>query len=224
MKPLIAIPQMGNDPFRIYMKSKYVLSLRRSGARVRWILLDGSASSIASLRECDGLLLPGGADIAPERYGQQATAQCGKTNPARDEAEWKFLEAFLPTNRPVLGICRGLQVLNAFHGGTLHQHIPGHSDFKSRGKGFHEVRVIPGSRLEQIAATSQFSVNSLHHQAIDSLGEDLAVCAVSLDGIIESVVHTTHPFCLGVQWHPEHMYQKDLLQRKIFEAFLTACK
>lgn len=212
MKPQIAIPQMGYDPFRIYMKSKYALSLRRSGAGVRWIPLDGSPTSIASLLECDGLLLPGGADIAPERYNQIRSEQCGKSNPARDEAEWKFLEAFLSTNRPILGICRGLQMLNVFHGGTLHQHIPGHSDFKSRGKSFLQVHLVPGSRLEQILGTTPFSVNSLHHQAIDAPGENLAVCAVSQDGIIESVVHTNHPFCLGVQWHPEHMYQQDALQ------------
>ena len=224
MEPVIGIPQMGNDPFRIYMKSKYARSLRQTGANVRWIPLDGSKSSIASLLECDGLLLPGGPDIEPCRYSQQKSGLCGKTNPRRDEAEWKILAAFLPTKKPVLCICRGLQMLNVFLGGTLHQHIPGHSDFKSRGRGFHEVTIIPGSRLAQIIGTPKMFVNSLHHQAIDSTGEKLAICAISQDGIAEAVVHTEHPFCIGVQWHPEHMYRKDLSQRKLFEAFLNACK
>ena len=224
MKPVIAIPNIGNDPLRIYMKSKYALSLRKSGARVRWFPLDGSQSSIDTLLECDGLLMPGGVDIEPSRYGQQKSTQCGKTDPARDRAEWKILEAFLPTGKPILCICRGVQMLNVFQGGTLHQHIPNHSDFKSRSRGYHNVQLVTGSILEQIFDDPQLSVNSLHHQAIDIPGKHLSVCAVSEDGITEAVVHTDHPFCLGVQWHPEHMYQNDPRQQKLFEAFLNACK
>ena len=224
MKPVIAMPKLGNDPFRIYMKSKYVLSLWRTGAAVRWIPLDGSAESLAALLECDGLLMPGGVDIEPARYGQQKTEQCGKTDPARDAGEWRVLETFLPTGKPVLCICRGIQMLNVFQGGTLHQHIPGHSDFKTRGTGCHKVNLVSGSKLDQIFQVNQLTVNSLHHQAVDTLGKDLSVCAISEDGIVEAVVHTKHPFCLGVQWHPEHLFRRISLQRKLFQAFVEACK
>ena len=115
-------------------------------------------------------------------------------------------------------------MLNVFQGGTLYQHIENHSDFKSRSTGCHKVNVLPDSKLAKILNTSQFTVNSLHHQAIDSLGKDLAVAAVSEDGIIEAVVHTAHPFCLGVQWHPEHMSKHVSLQQKIFDTFVLACK
>jgi len=224
MKPVIAMPKLSNAPFRIYMKSKYVFSLWRSGARVRWIGNENTEANRHNLLECDGLLMPGGVDIEPARYGQETHEKCGRIDLARDAAEWWMLEAFLPSRKPVLGICRGIQMLNVFQGGTLHQHIDGHSDFKSRSTGCHKVNIVAGSCLEQLLGTSQFTVNSLHHQSVDSLGKDLEVCAVSEDGIVEAVVHTGHPFLLGVQWHPEHMSRKDKLQQTLFDAFVAACK
>ena len=224
MKPVIAMPKLSNDPFRIYMKSKYVFSLWRSGARVRWIGNKNTEDNRRALLKCDGLLMPGGVDIEPARYGQETHEKCGKIDLTRDAAEWWMLESFLPTQKPLLGICRGIQMLNVFQGGTLHQHIDGHSDFKSRSTGCHRVSILPGSRLETILSESCLTVNSLHHQAVDALGKDLAVCAVSEDGIVEAVIHTSHPFCLAFQWHPEHMSRKNKGQQKIFDTFVNACK
>jgi len=224
MKPVIAMPKLSNDPFRIYMKSKYVFSLWRGGARVRWIPPENTEANRAALLGCDGLLMPGGADIEPARYGQETIKECGKIDLARDAAEWWMLDAFLPTRKPVLGICRGIQILNVFQGGTLHQHIPNHSDFKSRATGCHAVRIQPNTMLAGMLQTKQIKVNSLHHQAVDSLGEDLVVCAVSEDGFVEAVSHKNHPFFLGVQWHPEHMSRKDPLQQKIFDVFVRKCR
>jgi len=224
MKPVIAMPKLSNDPFRIYMKSKYVFSLWRSGARVRWIRPENTEQNRRLLLECDGLLMPGGVDIEPARYGQETSTECGKIDLARDETEWWILETFLPTKKPVLGICRGIQMLNVFLGGTLHQHIPNHSDFKSRSKGCHRVHIRPNTMLADLLNQEEITVNSLHHQAVDVPGTDLAVCAVSEDGIIEAVAHTNHPFCLGVQWHPEHMSRNNGLQQRIFDVFVQKCR
>ena len=224
MKAVIAMPKMGNDPFRIYMKSKYIFSLRRSGAKVRWIPLDNMEESIPLLLQCDGLLMPGGVDIEPDRYGQIRSEKCGKSDLKRDEAEWQILEAFLPTKKPVLCICRGVQMLNVFQGGTLHQDIPGHSDFKSRSTGCHSVMLTPESRLRQILQTSEITVNSLHHQAADRIGTGLRVAAVSSDGITEALELENHPFCIGVQWHPEHLSRHQNAHQRIFDAFVKACK
>ena len=224
MKPVIAMPKLSNDPFRIYMKSRYVISLWRSGARVRWIGNEDTEENRRSLLECDGLLMPGGVDIEPARYGQETQEKCGKIDLSRDAMEWWILDTFLPTGKPVLGICRGIQMLNVFQGGTLHQHIDGHSDFKSRSTGFHKVSVVPGSRLDEILQKQLLTVNSLHHQVVDALGKDLVVCAKSEDGYIEAVEHSAHPFCLGVQWHPEHLSARRPDQQKIFDHFVSLCR
>lgn len=228
MKPVIGIPQMGQSLFRKYMKSKYVQSLVRAGAQVRWIELTDPEKAVSELLKCDGLLLPGGADVNPNLYGQEPTEKCGKPNTLRDTAEWKMLEAFLPTQKPVLCICRGVQLLNVFRGGTLHQDISlvqvsKHSDFLSKNRGIHQIKLSANTRLAQILKEEPLTVNSLHHQAVDWVGAELRVCAVSDDGFIEALELENHPFCMGVQWHPEHMSRKNPVQQRLFDVFVSAC-
>lgn len=224
MKVIIGMPKMGNSLMRIYMKSKYVFSLHRAGAKVRWIPWEDTPKNRARLLSCDGLLMPGGVDIEPARYGQETDPQCGKIDLARDAAEWWMLESYLPTRKPVLCICRGIQMLNVFCGGTLHQHIPGHSDFRNRGKGSHNVRVSPNTLLASITGMETLWVNSMHHQAVDKPASNVTVSAVNEDGITEAVELTDHPFCIGVQWHPEHLSKTREDQQKLFDAFVEACK
>ena len=226
--PVIAIPQMGTDLFRKYMKSKYVQSLERAGAQVLWIELDDMDKAIEEALGCDGLLLPGGADIDPKLYGQTASEKCGKPNEKRDAAEPKILEAFLKTDKPIFGICRGVQLLNVYMGGTLLQDIRDtqkykHSDFLSRAKSIHPISIEKGSRLYDILGAETAQVNSLHHQAIDKVGDGLKVTAKCGDGFVEALELEGHPFCVAVQWHPEHMSKKSEEQRKLFSAFVSAC-
>lgn len=229
MKPVIAMPKMENSLFRCYMISKYRASLRRAGAKVVRIPLKDLENRMDELLACDGLLLPGGADVQPKLYGQTPSDKCGKLEPPRDEGEWAMLEAFLTTNKPILCICRGEQLMNVFCGGTLHQDIGHiqrckHSDFRSRVWGCHEVSVTPGTKLHEILGADTCFVNSMHHQAVDSVGEGLTVSALSAEGIVEGLEKQDHPFFLGVQWHPEHMSAVNPQQRKLFEAFVNAAK
>lgn len=228
MKPVIAMPKLENTLFRCYMISKYILCLWRSGAKVVRIPLKDLEKNREKLLACDGLLLPGGADVDPSYYGQERSEKCGKVEKLRDEGEWAILEAFLPTEKPILCICRGEQLMNVFCGGTLHQDISEsqkckHSDFKSRADWTHTVEVVPGTRLASILGPGKCRVNSMHHQAVDIPAPGLTVNAVSGDGFVEGLEKEDHPFFLGVQWHPEHMSRKDKGQRKIFTAFVEAC-
>lgn len=228
-KPVIAIPQMGNDLFRKYMKSKYVNSLERAGALVRWIELDDVEKASRQALDCDGLLLPGGADVNPVMYGEEKSEKCGKPNETRDKAEPKILQKFIDAEKPVLAICRGIQILNVTMDGTLFQDIKAeqkckHMDFLSRARSIHSVSVEKDSVLYGILKTETAMVNSMHHQAINKIGENLKVAAKSEDGYVEALELENHPFCVGVQWHPEHMSKKSAEQRKIFTAFVEACK
>lgn len=229
MSVVIAIPQMGTDLFRKYMKSKYVKSIERAGAEVRWIELDDTGKAIKETLSCDGLLLPGGADIEPELYGREREEKCGKPNKLRDDYEFLIYADFVKTEKPILCICRGFQLLNVANGGTLHQDIAdikkcSHSDFLKRAKAIHDITITKDTKLFSIFSKTNTGVNSLHHQAIENVGENLIVSAVSEDGFVEAIELKEHPFCIGVQWHPEHMSKKDSLQQNIFNAFINACK
>jgi putative glutamine amidotransferase len=164
----------------------------------------------------DAIILAGGGDIDPARYGAERDPHCGPSSDERDGAELALAAAGLAAGVPVLGICRGLQVLNVALGGTLHQHLPdlkghdGHSP-EPAGYGAHEVSVAPGSRLAAILNRTDLTdhlpvvVPTHHHQAIDALGTGLAATAWATDGTIEAAEldPARHPFVVAVQWHPE---------------------
>ena len=201
-KVQIAMPLCGCKPFRIYMTGKYIASLHRAGAAVRLIRMTDPKLE-EKLLACDGLLLPGGGDIEPGRYGQTPIEKCGKPELLRDEAEWKMLTVFL--------------------GGTLHQDIPDHSAFKSRATGTHNVTLVSGSKLAAILKQTSVFVNSMHHQATDTPAPGFSVIARSADGTIEAQELEGHPSCIGVQWHPEHLSKTRADQQAIFDAFVRQC-
>ncbi len=222
-KPLIGLPDTGNGLFHKYMYSKYVTCLRRAGARVKVF----PTAQWEQAMDCHGLLLPGGDDVDPARYGRKKTGKCGKTDPRRDEAETILLEKFLATGRPFWGICRGEQMMNVFFGGTLYQDIKElqkdtHSSMVQRKKGSHWVTIERGSLLHSIVGTDRLFVNSLHHQAAEEIPQMLKVVARSDDGFVEALEHRSYPFCLGTQWHPEHMPQNE--QQALFRAFVEEAR
>ena len=188
-----------------------------------------SAEEARSLVGLDGLLLTGGCDVDPRQYGQDQARETQKPNPARDRMEIGLLGEALDRDLPVLGICRGLQLFNVYHGGTLIQHLkvdphrPPQGPKIDRAKPMHEISVAPDTKLAAIFGAGQHAVNSRHHQAVDKLGAGLMVSAKSVkDGIIEGLELPEKEFAVVVQWHPEDQVPGDGTQVKLFQAFADA--
>lgn len=161
------------------------------------------------LPRLDGLILSGGGDVDPARYGAATDPACGPANPDRDTAELDLVRQAIDSALPVLGICRGLQVINVFLGGTLIQHLPdvvgheGHSPEEAR-HGSHKVSVASGSQLARLLGRTEADVPTHHHQAIDRLGDGLVATAWADDGTVEAVeLAEPASFMVAVQWHPE---------------------
>ena len=177
----------------------------------------------------DGVLLTGGGDIHPSHYGHTPHPKLGDVDHARDHFELLLARAALSRNLPLLGICRGAQVLGVALGGDLVQDIDSDvEDAKKhpageRGKASHHwIEIAPGSRLSQIMGARRVRVNSSHHQANGRLGSGLRKVAWSEDGVIEAVEREGEDFVLGVQWHPERMWRRAPRQSRLFAAFAAA--
>lgn len=176
----------------------------------------------------DGLILCGGNDVDPSRYGEPINGAVD-IDYVRDEAEWALLKAYVDAGKPVLGICRGFQLINIFFGGSLHQHIP-ETDLHRDSTGFdraHPVTALENSLLGAAYGTS-FVVNSVHHQAVKRLGDGLRGTAFWNDTYVEAFEHTSAPI-FGVQWHPERMcFQQKRTDTvdgaAVFEIFINLCK
>jgi gamma-glutamyl-gamma-aminobutyrate hydrolase PuuD len=175
-----------------------------------------------------GLLLMGGSDVNPARYGEARVGDTEESDDVRDELECALIEEALARDLPLLAICRGLQILNVQQGGTLIQHLPSTARHrqrtKNRGTPVHRVEIVPGTALAGIAGGSlSWDVNSRHHQAIDKLGKGLRISARdSEDGTIEAVERPGKRFVVAVQWHPENMSATDPCQARLFQAFADA--
>ena len=207
----------------------YLNAIWKAGAVPVLLPIDGNKErALEMLEMVDGLLVSGGNDVSPEMYGSKEN-KCGTLDLNRDAMEKCLLEKALEKDMPVLGICRGVQLMNAALGGTLHQDLPSagypnHTiiDF-SRNTATHTVEVKENTLLAEILGCGELGVNSFHHQAADQLADGLEAAAVSKEGIVESVYMPGKKFVLAVQWHPEMMYDSEV-HKKIFDAFVGACK
>jgi len=183
-----------------------------------------------SLAGVDGLLLTGGRDLDPKLYGQEPLPQTQTPNPSRDRMEIGLLGEALDRDLPVLAICRGLQLMNVYHGGTLRQHLPGdpHRTLQPKAdpsKPMHEVIVAPETKLASILGEGRHAVNSRHHQAVARLGHHLRISArAPEDGIVECIERPDKAFAVAVQWHPEDQVPGDQSQLKLFRAFAAAAE
>lgn len=178
----------------------------------------------------DGLILSGGADVDPVEFGQHPNPNLGSVDVRRDKFELALYHAFFEAGKPILGICRGLQVINVAAGGTLHQHIGDlpnvwqHSQRTIDGTPFHEVSLAPGSALHAGFNADTIRTNTYHHQAIDEVANGYTVTATAGDGIIEAIEHSGNPFVLGVQWHPEMAFAQHPEHHVPFQLFMDAVR
>jgi putative glutamine amidotransferase len=207
----------------------YVDGVRAAGG-TPLVLPPGEPDPLRLLDLVDGLILAGGGDIHPESYGGEPHETIYMVSEERDQFEFALARAVLTRpDVPLLCICRGMQVLNVVCGGTLHEHVP--DEFGDRVAhrlpprltSRHTVRIEPGSRLAGLMGTTHVDVCSWHHQAIDRVGVQLRPVAWAEDGVIEAIEYTAHPWCLGVQWHPE-MQLDEPAQQHLFAALVGEVK
>jgi len=201
----------------------YAEALRQAG--IEPVLI--SPDSPRALAGLQGLLLSGGTDLNPSRYGERPHPAAEEPDDARDALETALLAEALAADLPVLAICRGMQLFNVAHGGTLIQHLGNAEAHVVRGDDpalpAHRILVEPGTRLAEVLGEGAHAVNSRHHQAVGRVGAGLRVSARSTpDGVVEALEPRDGRFALAVQWHPEDQAQRDASQRKLFEAFAAA--
>lgn len=217
------------------MNHRYLTALAGvGGAPVLLPLLDGDAATLRAIYErLDGLFLAGGVDLEPSSYGAACHEATGRTDAARDAVELELARWALEDGMPILGVCRGMQIINVVRGGTLVQDTtllhPGaikHDYFPTEGyaRDFlaHAVSPAAGSRLAAAFGSDDVAVNSMHHQGIERMGAGLVATAHAPDGLIEAVEATGDAWVVGVQWHPEMLIDQDPATRGLFEAFIDA--
>lgn len=202
-----------DDKDRAMLHMGYVRSLIKAGATPIMVYKDGADYELPKV---DGLVLSGGGDISPIFFSKKPTEKTGKIQFERDMFEMSLMEQCI--DLPIMGICRGMQVLNTAYGGTLYDDIPGHDlKFKER----HDIAVYENSRIAPVIGSRIYPVNSMHHQSVNMPGYGLKVAAASEDGIIEAIEHPKRPH-FGVQWHPEKMGDK--ASERLFDFFVKLCR
>jgi putative glutamine amidotransferase len=222
----------GDEPGVHAMREDYVRSVEQAGA-VPVVLPPVSPADIPALLDrLDGVLLSGGVDVDPLLYGQAPHPKLGRVNRRRDDFELALTRAALHRDVPILAICRGLQVLNVATGGTLVQDVPSliggaveHDGSGPRWRRAHRVEVTPPSRLREILGQDALSVNSIHHQAVERIGDGLVVSArCPEDGVVEGLEMPGRRFVVSVQWHPESFWNRSDSFQMLFDAHAEACR
>ena len=232
MKPLIGlIPLVDEGRESYWMLPGYMEGISGSGGIPVMLPLEMDDDDIRQAADAfDGFLLTGGHDVSPEFYGAEKLPFCGPVCEARDHLEQRVFAEAVKRDKPVLGICRGLQMINVLKGGTLWQDLPeqfpssvNHHGEPPYDRPVHPISVVPGTPLYDLIGADA-AVNSYHHQAIRTLADGLRAMAYAPDGIVEAVYDPDARFLWAVQFHPEFAYRTDPNCRKIFKTFVSACR
>ncbi len=240
-RPLIGIPSASLEPSPapgaryFQFNGNYPAALAASGALPLIIPLGMPEDALRAVFErLDGLCLPGGGDVDPAHFAEEPHPALGAIDALRDAAELTLARWALAADLPVLGICRGVQLLNVAAGGSLYQDLAaqlsaaGRHNFKLAEtpweRPMHRVRLAAGSRLAGVFDADELMTNSFHHQAVKQPGGGFLVVARADDGVIEGIEDPARRFALGVQWHPEGMFATDLRSRRLFAAFVAAAR
>lgn len=229
IRPLIGIAaetisgDMHSGAFRYdwYIASaSYVRCVTNAGADP--VLLIPGSDPERMITMVDGLLLQGGKDISPSMYGEEKIPECGVNNLAEDEFHIALIKEAIRQKKPILGICRGLQIINVALGGTLCQHLPNqeHKHYEDYENPSHTISIVPGTKLASIFGDGELPVNSLHHQGIKQLAPSLTAAAYSPDGLIEAVEADG---IIAVQCHPEALKERHREYQKLFNFFIESC-
>ncbi len=227
-RPIIGVTPLWDDErHSIWMLPNYVDAIREVGGIpiiLPHIIADADLEQLCAV--CDGFLLTGGHDVAPALYGAERSAQCGEPCDERDSVDCRILDFAVANNRPLLGICRGIQLMNAHFGGTLYQDLPtehpsatSHQMVAPYDRVWHRVRIVPDTPLATLIPSLELGVNSYHHQAVCTLAPALRAMAYSEDDIVEGVYLASNPAIQAIQWHPEYSFN-DPVSQLIFRTFV----
>ena len=231
MKPVVGVmPLWDDEKESLWMLPGYLDGLEEAGATPIIFPLSEDKEEIVRLMDlCDGILLTGGHDVSPSLYGEAPLEGKVSCCAKRDEMERIVLEEAILKDKPLLGICRGIQFVNAALGGTLYQDLPSqhpseteHHQTPPYDVPVHDVSIVKGTSLHKILGEEKIAVNSYHHQAVKDLAPELKIMAEAEDGIVEAVCRPENKFLWALQWHPEFSHKTDENSRKIFSAFVKA--
>lgn len=235
-KPIIGItPSHNTENDDTSLRPTYPRAVRAAGGLPILLPLEGTDEDWKQLAAmCGGFLFSGGPDPHPFLFGDETHSACGNVSPARDSMEIRLLKAAMELKKPVFGICRGIQILNVALGGTIYQDIPNQVERSfplAHRQPFHYtvpshyVNIKKGSLLSKASGgLERISVNSQHHQAIKTPAPGLVPVGWASDGVIEAIEKPDYPFFLGVQWHPEYLWQNDPAAMGLFHLFVETCK
>jgi len=230
-KPTIGVvPLVDTEKHSYWMLPGYMEGILDAGGIPVMLPLSADKETLSQLAsEVDGFLFTGGHDVSPELYGEDASPMCGEVCKERDEMEMMLFRIAYEQDKPVLGICRGIQFINTAMGGTLYQDLPTehpsdteHHQMPPYDRPIHSVKLALDSPLYYVLKAETVQVNSYHHQAVKRLAAELRAMAFSDDGLIEAIYIPTKKFIWAVQWHPEFSFKSDGYSSKIFEAFVRA--